>query len=262
MQKIVVITDCTDIASNEIKAVLISELESNNSASEVMVSDFVNVREFSVINAAFVSRLLADSYSPKTTTFLVVVNPLDSSHKKRMRLAGRLKNGLKFVGANTGFITLLKAEIGIQELYETSREGLKGEEFISFGGKYVHAPIAAKLAATDDFSKVVLREIKDFSELSLLRIPEGTVLHIDNFGVLKIAIKKLHCELGSTLKIRVKNTNLEAIHCSSMKELKDGQLAVYRGSSLGYYELGYVRRLATDRILDIEIGDIINIVTR
>jgi len=263
-KRILVITDCADIASNELRATLVRELENIKKDNEVVVEPIVFVKEFSIINANFIARLLVDSYNPENLTILTIVNSLNTATKKRARIAGILNNGVKIVGANTGAFTWLIDDFGLKDLCETSRDGLKGEGFISFGGKYIHAPIAAKFSATDNIESV---KSANFSINDLLRTnyQNGIALHIDNFGVTKFGTKSddFNAKLGEQYTVFINDSPVGiATYCASMKELDKGELAIYKSSSLGLLEVGIVRKLETAKTLGIEVGDYIRLVKK
>lgn len=258
-KRILTITDCTDVAANELRAVLVTSLDKLE--SDVVVEPIVNVNEFSVLHGSFVARLLAESYEPSDLTILSVVNPLNTASNKRARIAGRLKNGIKIVGANTGVFTWLINDFGLDEVCETNQAGLKGDGFISFGGKYIHAPIAAKLAATNNIDSV---KVGDFSADGLVTLdyPQGVIVHVDNFGVPKLYWRadELSAKQGDKFELYANGRSLgEATFCHSMKELHDGELGLYEGSSLGLLEIGIVRQLNTAGTLGVECGDIVQI---
>ncbi len=255
--RLVVITDCIDVAANEIRAVLVSELEKIGAEDKVEVEPIVNAKEFSLINGAFLTRLMADNYQPNNTIFLVILNPLTTERKDRARIIGETNNGFKFVGENTGTLGWLIKDFGVKQIFESSQEGLKGQNFISFGGKYIHAPIAAKIASGIPLSELGVPF--DSQRLSYPTLEDGVVLHIDNFGVPKIYTKLDNPSDGDKYEIFVNNTKrCEAIFTFSMKALPDNTIAIYYGSSINNYtELGKVRCLDTSKELDINIGDII-----
>ncbi len=256
--RIVVITDCTDIAANEIRAVLISELEKINKIDSVEVEPFIHAKEFSLVNGAFLVRLMADNYRPNTTTFLVVLNPLKTNRIDRARILGKTKNGFRFVGENTGVFGWLIQEFGLNEIYEFGKKGLDGKGFVSFGGKYIHSPVAARVASGIDLSLLGSRFNK--ARVTNISFPEGTVLHIDNFGIPKI-YKEIPEELkeGTIVEIIVNGIKrLEAVYTHSMKNLPDNTWALYKGSSLNNLsEIGKVRSLNTQNELGISVGDVI-----
>lgn len=262
MKRILVVTDCVDIAASELRAVLVSQLDVLGTAHEISIEPIVEVVPFSVLHGSFCLRLLAESYNPEELTILAIVNPLDTSNTKRARIAGKLHNGIQFVGANTGIFSWLIEDFGLAELCETDATGLKGSDFISFGGKYIHAPIAANFASTADLNSV---KIGDFSEQDLLKVEyaQGTVVHIDNFGVIKLMHKdqQLAATPGDKFNLSINNEVISTgTYCKSMKECNDGELAIYKGSSLDLLEIGLVRELETAKTLGIEIGDVVKLV--
>jgi len=251
------VTDCADVAVNEIRSVLVSGLEKLGKFNEVEIEPFVMANEFSLINGAFLVRLVAENYNPKTTTILVILNPLKTNRVDRARIIGETRNGFKFVGANTGVLGWLIQDFGLRSVYEFSRKGLKGGEFISFGGKYVHAPIAAKVAAGFPLEKLGVSF--DKKVLTHLSIIPGTVLHIDNFGVPKIFGNLEGFKEENALEIFVNGkSKCVAVYTSSMKNLPDGTWAIYKGSSLNNLpEIGKTRSLSTADELGVKIGDVV-----
>jgi len=257
--RIVTVTDCTDVAANEIRAVLVSELEKLGKADKVEVEPFVLAKEFSLENGAFLVRLMADNYNPDNTTFLVILNPLRTNRTDRARIVGQTQKGFKFVGENTGTLSWLIQDFGVREIYESNKVGLDGKTFISFGGKYVHAPVAARVAAGFDLK--TLGSDFDKNRITKLNLKDGTVLHIDNFGVPKIfggfesSLKE-----GDLVDIYVnEERKLSAVFTDSMKNLPDDTWAIYRGSSLNNLpEIGKVRSLETARELGVKIGDVVS----
>lgn len=241
---VVVITDCKDVAFNEMRRIVINEC-SKLGAGEVEV-ELVSVAEFSLINAAFLTRLMADYYF-EDTVFSIVINP--QKHRSA-RIYGELNNGIKFFGANTGVLSWVLNDFGYKSLYEVHDPG-----FISFGGKYVHAPNVAKLVAgrpMDSFGKPFNKE-----ELASLDISEGTIVHIDNFGLLKIMGETPKFEEGQKFIISINGEEkFEAKFSNRMMTQDDKDWVLYAGSSLySLPELGTVRYAEGYKEFGIKIGD-------
>ena len=254
-KRIVFVTDCVDVAANEIRATLVAELSKLKKDVEVEIEPTVEAEAFSLVSGNFLVRLMAEIYPPKETVFLVILNPLNTNRADRARIIGETKNGFKFVGANTGTLSWLFKDFGIKSVYESSKKGLDGKNFISFGGKYVHTPIAAKVAAGIPLDKLG----EKFSEKRLihLEIKDGTVLYIDNFGVSKFFGNIKSLEEGDKVKIFINDEfKCLAVFTKSMKNLPDKTWAIYPGSSLGLPELGKVRENGAKE-LNAKIGDII-----
>jgi len=253
IKNVVILTDCTDIAFNEMRQTLLNELDSF-AIHDINISPIVMINHFSVINAAFNIRLFSEIYPAEKTIFIVVVSGLNSNPE---RIFGKTKNGLTFVGNNSGYFNWLIQDVGIEYLYQnkTTRE-VNGN---SFGGKYVQVPTAAKLIAGLPLDHLGVKKeegfIRDFV------IENGTVVHCDNFGLMKIKSNKLthFCE-GEKLRIFVNNIyKADGIYTEKMKSQKDNTWVLFTGSSLyGLPELGKVRSQNSAQELGVKVGDIIS----
>ena len=243
--KIVIVSDCQDVAFNEMRQIILNECVKLG-CKNVNIEPLVPVIEFSVLNAAFLTRLLSDHYPPGTI-FSIVINP--QKHRSP-RIYGKTKKGHYFFGANTGALTWFLKDSGVEELYEINDPG-----FISFGGKYVHAPGVAKIAAGIPFEKFG----KKFKEENLAKLDysEGTVVHIDNFGLIKIVGGELPYSEGQKFKIKINGKErITAIFSKRMMSNEDNEWVLYSGSSLNSMpELGKVRNKEGYKELGVEIGD-------
>jgi len=254
--RIVTITDCADVASNEIHASLVTTLDKLNVDDKVVVEPIVHCQEFSLLHCAFLTRLLADSYSADSTVFLVIANALPTSRAERARIVGRTEEGYRFAGENTGAFSWLFKDFGVAEVYEASRKGLDGQEFVPFGGKYFHAPNAALVASGKKLS--TFGSVFSPQKLATLNIPMGSIVHIDNFGVVKIKAEMPALNEGEVMQVFLNEEYLfNAVFTHSMKNLPDNTQALYRGSSFNLIELGCVRNIQTNKQL-FKIGNIIS----
>ena len=89
-KRIVFITDCIDVAYNELRGVILDNIKSD----EIIIEPVAPVAPLSIINGNFVLRLMADAY-PEGTVFSVILNP---SQERPAREAG------------ISYITLVKIE--------------------------------------------------------------------------------------------------------------------------------------------------------
>lgn len=243
-KSVVVITDCKDVAFNEMRRIVLKECR-DLGVTDVEV-ELVPVAEFSIVNAAFLARLMAD-HCGEETVFSVVINP---QRHRSARIYGELRNGVRFFGANTGALSWVLQDFGFKSLYEVHDPG-----FISFGGKYVHAPNVAKLVANvpyDMFGKPF-----DPSALTKLDIVPGTVVHIDNFGLLKIQGDTPSFDEGQVVRVSVNGEyRFDAMFSRRMMSQDDGVWVLYAGSSLhSLPELGTVRDAGGYERAGIRIGD-------
>jgi S-adenosylmethionine hydrolase len=247
MKKVIIVTDCKDIAFTEMKYIILSDCEKlGYSPNDVDIS-LAAVDEFSIINAAFLTRLVAD-ITDKDSVISVVINP--QKHRSD-RIFGKLPNGATFFGANTGALTWLINDLKINDVYK-----IKDPGFVTFGGKFVHAPNVAKLVAETPFSEMGVSLPQD--QVAKLDLKPGTIAHIDNFGLMKIIGDKLVFKDGDKFKI-YKNGKyiLDAVFADRMMCLDDNTWSLYNGSSLDMPELGCVRNKHGFEEIGAKIGDVI-----
>lgn len=248
---IVIVTDCVDIAANELRASIINELDGQ---TDIVIEPFVPVTEFSGLNCNFAVRLMAGIY-PRGTFFVVIFNP-DIERPKS--LIGKTKhNDFIFMGRNTGAFDWLTRDFGCKKLYDAS--GLFNQfspEFRSFSGKLVTAPTVAKIARGDNLENFGIpispREIKR------LEITNHTIVHIDNFGMMKFTGALEDPQENDRYIVTVNKTKLETIYCRRMMSQDTGNWVLFPGSSLDLYELGKVREYGAQSI-GAKIGDVIQI---
>jgi len=241
-KRIVFITDCTDAAYNELRGVILDNIKNE----EITIEPVVSVVPFSIINGNFVLRLMADAY-PKGTVFSIILNP---SKERPARLIGRTKKkGFYFMGANTGVFTWFFRDFGIEELYELNDPG-----FFPFGGKYVHAPAIAQIAMGKPLNK--LGHLFDIKKVVKLDITEGTIVHIDNFGLMKFVGELTGLNEGDKVNVSVNGKTLRAVYVKRMMSRETGEWVIYPGSSFGLPELGKVRENGAKE-LNAKIGNII-----
>lgn len=248
---VVVVTDCTDIAANELRASIINEV---GDREDIIVEPFVPVKEFSVLNCNFAVRLMADVYPPGTL-FAVIFNPMKERPKS---LIGRTEHkDLIFMGRNTGAFDWLTRDFGCRELYDAS--GLftaASPEFQSFAGKLVTAPTIGKIARWADatrFGSAVPKE-----EIERLSIPDRTIIHIDNFGMMKFTGGMDNPQENDRFEVGINSETFEAVYCRRMMSKDNGTWVFFPGSSFGLYELGKVRQYGAQSI-GAQIGDVVEI---
>jgi len=246
IKHVVIITDCKDVAFNELRRQILSDCEKlGNSYTEV--EPLVPAEEFSIVNGAFLVRLMAEHYK-RDVLFMLILNPCKRRSK---RIFGKLSSDVYFEGADTGTLNWLFEDFGIQSLYE-----IKESKFYPFGGKYVHSPTVAKIASGIPFEEYGNEISKD--ELCDFSIPEGTVVHIDNFGIIKIKNDFPVCQDLSKIKIFVNGKeSIIATITERMMNQETGTWVLFPGSSMGLPELGKVRCKRYQQELNVKVGDII-----
>jgi S-adenosylmethionine hydrolase len=246
IKHVVVITDCKDVAFCEIRRQILSECEKLGN-NYTQVEPLVPATEFSIMNGAFLTRLMAEHYT-RDVLFMLVLNP---SKRRPKRIFGKLMNNIYFEGADTGTLNWLFNDFGVKSLYE-----IKNTKFYPFGGKYVHSPTVAKIVSGIPFKEYGKELSKD--ELCSFSISEGSVVHIDNFGLMKIKGKFPNYQDGSNVKIYANGKALTiAVISKRMMDYDTGTWVLYPGSSMGLPELGKVRCVDGAKELGIKVGDLI-----
>ena len=217
-RKVVVLTDCIDVAWQEIRG----SIYSNCTDYDVCIEPVVPVDSYSIVNVNFLVKLIAEIY-PEGTIICVIVNPLKL---RTERMVGKTKRkNIIFEGTNTGAFSWLIDDFGCEELYELYDPG-----FVPFGGKYVHAPAVGKIA-----SGVPINELGnpfDIDKVRHIKMKKGTVMHIDNFGNLKLFHKfSKEPKDGDKYLIKFNDEEIELVYNKRMMEGEDGELIIYPGSS-------------------------------
>lgn len=240
-KRIVFITDCVDVAYNELRGVILDSI-----SDEIIIEPVVPVAPFSIINGNFVLRLMADAY-PEGVVLSVILNP---SKERPARLIGKTKKkSFYFMGANTGVFTWFFRDFGVEELYELHDPG-----FFPFGGKYVHAPAVAQIAMGKPLKE--MGHPFDIEKVVKIDIPKGAIVHIDNFGLMKFTGKLTGLNEGDKLEVNINGKVLNAVYAKRMMSRETGEWVIYPESSFGLPELGKVRENGAKE-LNAKIGDII-----
>jgi S-adenosylmethionine hydrolase len=242
------ITDCVDIAAHELYAVLIREV---GNAADIVVPPIVPISpEFSVINTNFAVRLMADSY-PENSVLMTTIN---AEKTRPMNVIGRTeKGGIVFIGRNMGSFDWLTRDFGCVELYDLTRHNKSG--FVSFAGKYTTAKLAGAAARGVPLSE--LGDPVDPNSIVRMNLETGTIVHIDNFGMMKFWGDLGPAETGDKFDVIINGLHLNVVYDPRMMSRDTGEWVFFPGSSYGLYELGQVRKLGAKN-LGIQVGDVIH----
>lgn len=239
-RKVVIITDCIDVALMEIRGAI--HTYSNN--AEYEIEPIVQVDNFSIVNTSFLFDLMVNAYPPGTV-ICIVVNP---NQLRTERIIGRLNDkDIIFDGTNTGALGRVIKKYGCKELYEIYDDG-----FVPFGGKYVHAPTVGKVLSGVPMN--TLGHAFDVNSIRNVEINEGTILHIDNFGNVKLEGSLAGATNGDTYLLKIGDCDIKAIFWTRMMERNDEEIVIYPGSSFGLPEIGIVRGSFSQRY-NLSVGD-------
>lgn len=249
--RVVIITDCIDVAVNEIRMQLYQELSDDK--LDFKIEPTVGVVPFSLMNCAFLVRLVAEACVNGTVLYVVFYPVRDQPE----RIAGRcVRKDIVFLGRNTGVFGWLVQDLGCAELREISKQ-----EYVPFGGKRIYPKALAAILRNRNITG--LGDKLDPSSICSIDIPKGSVVHIDNFGIAKLEGSKeefstLGVGEGDRLEVYINGeSRLVASYNPRVMAGEDGDWVVYPGSSLdGMPELARVRSNAA-RELQLTIGDIV-----
>ena len=250
---IVPITDCYDVAYAEMRAALIKA-----AGPEIisLIEPVVAVKPLSLVNANFVIRLLAEAYSECGAILYTVVNP---SQDQPERVIGRTRRGnLLFAGRNNGAFSWLVEDFGCEELVSLPDPG-----YIPFGGKMIYPPFVARAASGASITD--LGTLLSPQAVRRCAIEDGTIVHIDNFGIAKLKLylsleEALGVRKGDFVTLRVNGRRLgRALYSDRLMSAPDNTWVIYAGSSLGgLAEIGVARDSAA-ALGCLHVGDKIEI---
>lgn len=251
LYRLVIISDCTDVAINEIRGAIDSNIGSERHG--FVIEPAVTVVPWSVLNGAFLLRLLADAYPPRTV-FYVVLNPLEIPTQRVVGVCE--KKEIAFIGRNTGVFGWLAKDYGVRKLIEIS----KGP-YVAFGGKNIY-PKAVASALRGDLLDRLGDEI-DPARINDVDRSFGKILHIDNFGISKISgepsyFKRIGTKPDQLFSVVVKGVPMvTARFVNQLTAGQDGEWVIYDGSSLGGIpELAQVRMNGAYH-LGLAVGDLV-----
>lgn len=250
-RNIIIISDCKDIAFNELYLTLAQQFNELN-INNYCILPLVEVKNFSILQTAFSIRLMAE-YALPGTVFLVIINSGASGDVAR--IFGETNNGFLFVGNNSGYFDWFVRDFGLKKLYLNHKTR---SEDRPFGGKYTQAPTCAKLLSAVNWNTLGTEVDKNF--LTPFEIKDGTVVYCDNFGLMKIKGPKIEAlKEGDDLQVYINDQpSLKARFTCNLKNNPDNTWVIYNGSSLhGLPELACVRVQNSAGILGVQEGDII-----
>ena len=242
MRKVIIITDCIDVALLEMRGAIYS----NTTKTDFVIEPIVKVDEYSIINTAFLLDLIVNAY-PDGSIVSVVVNPVQ---KRTERIIAKLHmKNIIIEGTNTGAFGRVLEKYGCDELYEIHDNG-----FVPFGGKFVHAPTVGKVLSGKSLAEI--GSVFDINRVRTTPNNSGLVLHKDNFGNIKFIGDLGNAMNGDQYEITVSGENCVAIYWERMMECDDKQIVIYPGSSFGFPEIGIVRGDFASKY-NVHVGDVI-----
>lgn len=235
MRRVAIVTDCKDVSFNEMCGAI--HREADAMARPVSIEPVIPVENFSEINAAFLTRLVAENY-PAGTVIYTVVTKTNNLRSTLEVIWGETLSGHLFVGPNFGYFGWLARDLGVKRLFE-----LRNVPQSSFSGKTYIAPIVARIAAGDESETTRYPCNEDI--LDDIDLVEGTVVHIDNFGNVKVKTNVGRRVHDDVLDLSLNGRDLcEATYIETQIYLQrdQGRVVLYRSTSFDdMTDLGMVR---------------------
>src|SRR5882724_2242177 len=245
--RIVNITDCIDIAGNELRASLLNIVGND---PNILIEPPVPINPaFSAINANFAVRLMADAYPPGTILFTTI----NAEKVRPPNALGRTnEKELIFLGRNLGSFDWITRDFGCRELFDLTQHYTG--EFVSFAGKFITAPIAAKAAKGVPLSD--LGNPIPVDSIFRLKLATGTIVHVDNFGMMKFTGELEGAGEGDRYQVTINESTVEAVYGKRLMSFETGTWVLFPGSSFGLFELGKVRELGA-KFVEAKVGDML-----
>lgn len=275
-----VITDISDASFNEMFGVMDSMARAL-SDQPLTIAPVAAAKELSIVHGAFLTRLLAKSYTAPTVLFTnVAPHPVYKSD-----IIGKLKGrDVIFIGSNNGVCDWLARDFGFEYITEVTVKKpfivngetvyLPGEtppadyekrfagksEHLTFSAHVIYGSIAVALAYGVDHTHFGEARNKDF--IVPLEITDGEVVHIDNFGMAKIygTLPSKPGEKVDILKDGQKIAQAEYINDRMMSHPTNSYVMYPSTSLAGLVDLALVRGNASKQ-LNLNIGDTLSFQT-
>lgn len=252
IKNVLIITDMIDVGINEVRLRIINGLK-----NKLINFESVAVENFNITNGAFLLRLLADSCKGGDI-FLVVLDPRFED-KPRDSICFKTRNNFFLAGPNNGVFSWVIKDFGIKECVELPlrKENLL---FPTFNGKYKFSLAITKLLEGKSVKSLGKKFRKE--DVFIEEIENGTIVHIDNYGNLKIKGGRPKFKLGGILEIKINKKVYPAKFGAQYFDVQEGELVVYAGSSLGGLPEIAINRGNAAKFLDVKIGDKITIIEK
>lgn len=225
MRIIVSCSDWTDVAQAECEIAALKHAP----ADTRFIS--VSVEQFSSLNCAFHVRLIADAL-PNNSVIMASADPRTPGIPREPIVIYFGKPNLYLVCPNIGISTLL-----LESYTPTKAIHLAYDEWESslWNGRDIYAPTAGRIMSGARLEE--LGEEFPLSSIYNLEIKYGTVIHIDNYGNVKL---NAYDDLTSVDHVIVNGRQISVVSnfkLSSGKTVAEGELVATNGASFGLVEI-------------------------
>ncbi len=215
----------------------------------------VQTQQFSLINCAFLVRLMAER-APRGSVLIGCCDPrLPGVNRIPLGLYFA-KPDLYFVGPNTGTVSMLLDQFEATTVVRLDFDDWGLDQFL---GRSLFAPTSGKLIAKQKLES--LGGHLYLENVTRLDIPKMTVLHIDNFGNVKLnaTVADLPSHEHGCFTVNGMSATLALDFKRGDELIQDGALIIGPGSSLGMLELQLKATRPSSKgaadLLSVAIGD-------
>lgn len=241
-----IVTDFGDqFAASQLRAVLA------NLGYLGPINENHDIEAFAISEGAFAISVMA-KYSPKDSIHVGVVDPGVGS--KRRGIVIRTKRSW-YVGPDNGLLYPAALKDGITSAWHLQEKGISDDVSNTFHGRDVFIKAAAYLALGKSPNQFGSKKISSAS-LKKLLFREGQVLHVDQYGNIKIYWSG-EITKGRVMHIRTSKYIIETPVVRVFNDVSQGRPLVYLGS---HNTLEFAVNLANaSKIYDIHLDDVLKI---
>lgn len=209
------------------------------------------VTPFSILEGAFILAKFS-ALSPTGSIHLAIVDPGVGSSRRGLILQTK---DYFFIGPDNGLLFVAANQNNIQKVFVINEQKIGGFLSNTFHGRDIFAKVAANLSLNKDLLEFG-NEI-GINSLTKLEFAKNQVLHIDNYGNIKINNLCSDFKIGDTIKIECDGWNLKLPFVKTFADVKADEFLAYKGS---HQILEIAQNLGSaNKKISLSIGDIVKI---
>lgn len=250
MKCLVLLTDMKDVAVSE---VVLRSLP-RQIKEQVNVS-VVSIESFDTVHANFLLRLALDSLEKGDIVSIVCDPRLNDIPRDSVGL--ELENGVFIVGPNNGVMSWMLEDFKLKFVVKLPISP-ESKKHPTFNGKYRFAVATKKLLMGESLESI--GEVVQDDHLYKVHTTLGTVVHVDNYGNVKIKLPRIEDKnVGTKVLIKLRDRILTVTYGVEFDDVEEGEAILYNGSSLwGLPELA-LNRGSFASTYGTKVGDFVTI---
>lgn len=240
-----IITFTTDFFDDYPRAHMEAVILSENSATKtVTISN--SVTPFSILEGAFLLAA-AHSHFPPGTIHVGVVDPGVGTARQGIVAT---TSDYTYVGPNNGLFAPAVGQ-NLKNLYKIEVDSVNPNHTNTFHGRDIFAKLAALLSRGEKISDYTTPlPAENFVDLELV---QNQIVHIDNYGNLKVYNDCSDYSPGDMLTIRINQFKKQIPYVRTFGDVNPGEFLAYQGSN-GVLEIA-VNLGSANQIIRARVGD-------